>query len=130
MKPDESSSRDGVCRHPLATRPIQYTDSLGGVQTCRDDLWAVTTAELNAIVSEQQPITDNDRRWRFLEHGCQWVSFIPLNGEQRSFDPRILSGYAGHLQDMRATVDAESTKHIKMLKDAIEQSRPAERKET
>ena len=28
-------------------RAILYTDSLGGEQVCRDDMWAVTTAELN-----------------------------------------------------------------------------------
>ena len=36
-----------VCQSPLATRPLLYTDTLGGKQTMRDDLWAVTTAELN-----------------------------------------------------------------------------------
>lgn len=36
-----------TCISPLATRPILYTDTLNGVQTCRDDLWAVTTEELN-----------------------------------------------------------------------------------
>lgn len=38
-----------TCLHPLATRPILYTDSINGEQTCRDDLWAVTTDELNAL---------------------------------------------------------------------------------
>jgi hypothetical protein len=30
-------------------RPIFYTDELKGKQVCRDDLWAVSTDELNAI---------------------------------------------------------------------------------
>lgn len=59
-------------------------------------------------------------RWRFLEHGCQWVSFTPSGGETRSFDPRIVSGYAGHLQDMRATVDAELAKQLALLKEGAE----------
>jgi hypothetical protein len=40
----------GVCISPLATRPVLYTDTInGGQQAMRDDLWAVTTAELNAL---------------------------------------------------------------------------------
>jgi hypothetical protein len=40
----------GVCISQLATRPIMYTDTInGGQQAMRDDLWAVTTAELNAL---------------------------------------------------------------------------------
>lgn len=42
---------DKACRHPLATRPILYTDTVGGKQTMRDDLWAVTTEELNALLA-------------------------------------------------------------------------------
>lgn len=38
-----------TCISPLATRPVLYTDTVGGNQTCRDDLWAVTTDELNAL---------------------------------------------------------------------------------
>jgi hypothetical protein len=41
---------DPICRHPLAKRPILYTDSIKGTQVCRDDLWAVTTEELNALL--------------------------------------------------------------------------------
>jgi hypothetical protein len=40
-----------VCVSPLATRPVLYTDTVGGVQTCRDDLWAITTDELNALAA-------------------------------------------------------------------------------
>lgn len=39
-----------VCSHPLAIRPIFYTDSIGGKQVMRDDLWAVTTDELNGLL--------------------------------------------------------------------------------
>jgi hypothetical protein len=41
--------KEKVCISPLATRPVLYTDTVGGSQTCRDDLWAVTTDELNAL---------------------------------------------------------------------------------
>lgn len=68
---------------------------------------------------KQPPITDNDRRWRFLEHGCQWVSFTPIGGDTRSFDPRFVSGYAGHLEDMRATVDREAEKQLAILREGI-----------
>lgn len=40
---------DKTCVSPLATRPVLYTDTLEGRQTCRDDLWAVTTDELNDL---------------------------------------------------------------------------------
>lgn len=43
------------CNSPLTTRPILYTDvvkALGG-QVLRDDLWAVTTEELNAQEKER-----------------------------------------------------------------------------
>lgn len=56
-------------------------------------------------------------RWRFLEHGCQWVSYIPTNGEQRSFDPRNVTGYAGDLQDMRCVADQEMEKQLSVLRD-------------
>lgn len=37
----------GLCKSELATRPLLYTDSIKGAQVCRDDMWAVTTEELN-----------------------------------------------------------------------------------
>lgn len=36
------------CKSNLATRPILYTDTINGQQVLRDDLWAVSTDELNA----------------------------------------------------------------------------------
>ncbi len=59
-----------VCRSPLATRPILYTDTLSGDQVCRDDLWAVTTEELNRMqdVAEENELlarwADNERGYR------------------------------------------------------------------
>jgi len=41
------------CSSVLATRPILYTDTVGNEQVCRDDLWAVTTDELNALKSAE-----------------------------------------------------------------------------
>lgn len=38
-----------VCVSPFATRPILYTDTVRGKEVHRDDLWAVTTEELNAL---------------------------------------------------------------------------------
>ena len=35
-----------------AKRPILYTDGVNGEQCCRDDLWAVSTAELNQQAEE------------------------------------------------------------------------------
>lgn len=64
----------------------------------------------------QTPITDNDKRWRFLEHGCQWVSWIAHGKDQVSFDPRKVTGYGGHLQDMRATIDRQCEEQLALLK--------------
>ena len=38
-------------KHGAWKRPIYYTDTINGKQTCRDDLWAITTEELRAIES-------------------------------------------------------------------------------
>lgn len=39
-----------TCISPLAIRRVLYTDTInGGNQAMRDDLWAVTTDELNAL---------------------------------------------------------------------------------
>lgn len=46
--------QESVCHSKLATRPILYTDTVGGKQTLRDDLWAVTTEELNEIEFSSQ----------------------------------------------------------------------------
>ena len=64
-------------------------------------------------------ISDNDRRWRFLEHGCQWVSWTPINGQTVSFDPRNLTGYSGDLNDMRGQADIELRKHLEILRAGL-----------
>lgn len=38
-----------TCKSKLATRAILYNDTVGGEQVLRDDLWAVSTDELNEI---------------------------------------------------------------------------------
>jgi len=41
---------------PIVRRvPILYTDSVQGVQVCRDDLWAVTTEEIHALRNSAPP---------------------------------------------------------------------------
>lgn len=37
------------CESEIATRPLLFSDTLSGAQVGRDDLWAVTTEELNAL---------------------------------------------------------------------------------
>ena len=41
-----------TCNSDLATRAILYTDTINGEQVLRDDLWAVTTDELNDVESK------------------------------------------------------------------------------
>jgi predicted RNA-binding Zn-ribbon protein involved in translation (DUF1610 family) len=61
------TTKPRVCISPLATRPVLYTDTVGGVQTCRDDLWAVTTAELNALKPAPPTIVQNLLHWALGE---------------------------------------------------------------
>lgn len=49
---------EGICRNPLATRPILYTDTIKGEQVCRDDLWALTTEELNNLMPKVIPASE------------------------------------------------------------------------
>lgn len=79
---------------------------------------AALAASPSAPQAVTEPITQNDKRWRFLEHGCQWVSWTPINGRTRSFDPRNLTGYEGDLSDMRASADEELATQLKTLRDA------------
>ena len=56
-KADVSASGAGderVMTAPVPARPILYTDTVSGEQCCRDDMWAVTTAELNALSRAKQ----------------------------------------------------------------------------
>jgi hypothetical protein len=67
--------------------------------------------ERRAVQPEGNALTDNDKRWRLLEHGCQWVSWTPTGGETHSFDPRDV----GHLKRMRAWADETITKQLALL---------------
>ena len=55
-------TRTKICESKLATRPLLYSDSLGGNQVLRDDLWAVSTEELNAVESEVVKLRESLRR--------------------------------------------------------------------
>lgn len=49
--PYSPSNKEKVCHSKLSTRPLLYTDTIRGEQICRDDMWAVTTDELNELNS-------------------------------------------------------------------------------
>lgn len=70
-------------------------------------------------------ITENDKRWRILEHGCQWVSWTPIGGETHSFDPRDVE----HLKRMRAWADETIEKHLAILRDGISARSPLARRQ-
>lgn len=79
---------------------------------------------LRAMHATEAPISQNDKRWRFLEHGCQWVSFIPTNGDQHSFDPRVVSKAPGvGLVHMREVADREMEKQLGILRAGISDMR-------
>lgn len=58
------------CNSKLATRPLLYTDTIKGEQVFRDDMWAVTTEELNQLEDYREHL-------RFL---YRWIS--RLNGDK------------------------------------------------
>jgi hypothetical protein len=41
--------RTRICHSPYAKRPILYTDTVNGEQCCVDNLWAISTEELNMM---------------------------------------------------------------------------------
>ena len=45
--------RSRICHSPYAKRPILYTDTVDGEQCCVDNLWAVSTQELNEMKAER-----------------------------------------------------------------------------
>lgn len=48
------SDTEKMMRAPVPARPILYTDTIYGEQCRRDDMWAVTTEELNQLAASQQ----------------------------------------------------------------------------
>ena len=44
---------------PLATRALLYSDTIGRDDVLRDDMWAVTTKELNADQSLKRELVDS-----------------------------------------------------------------------
>ncbi len=76
------------CKNPNATRAILYTDTVGGIQTCRDDLWAVTTGELN----DMQAKIDNN----VSVSGLSW-NVDEINAEMQKARDRDAAEKAGGL---------------------------------
>lgn len=76
-------------------------------------------AQLNTrfAQSESEPITAEDKRWRFLEHGCQFVSWTPTGGETVSFDPRDVK----HLSAMREKADKTLSEQVAQLRAEAEE---------
>lgn len=71
------------CVSPLATRPVLYTDTImGGRQAMRDDLWAVTTEELNYL--------HNTIKHAKIIEGIQAATIERLRGQQDQQRPDFL----------------------------------------
>lgn len=58
--PVDSRIATGVCQSPLAKWPIRYNDIIQGKETHRDDLWAVSTTELNEYEAARSPAPSMD----------------------------------------------------------------------
>lgn len=77
--------------------------------------WRDAMRFVQSAAPEELGITQNDKRWRILEHGCQWVSWTPTGGETHSFDPRDVK----ELKRMRAWADETIEKQLAILRDGI-----------
>lgn len=83
---------------------------------CYYEFWRLIADAIDACARpEELGITQNDKRWRILEHGCQWVSWTPTGGETHSFDPRDVK----ELKRMRAWADETIEKQLAILRDGI-----------
>jgi len=47
-----------MCQSDKATKSILYTDTIGGEQVCRDDMWAISTTTLNALTASEQRVKE------------------------------------------------------------------------
>jgi cell division protein FtsB len=114
-----------TCISPLATRPILYTDTIkGGQQALRDDLWAVTTEELNELhrAAENAAAVSSILNARIKRLEEQQNGFRPdylLNGARfkLNFSTRgnvdVFHNYAAELQGRWvALVPAEDDMHL------------------
>ena len=45
----------------IPTQMILYTDTIDGKQTFRDDLWAVSTADLNALTHDKDLLREAEK---------------------------------------------------------------------
>lgn len=63
-----------TCKSCLATRPLLYTDSIKGQQVCRDDMWAVTTEELNKLHEELEALKASQGE------PVAWMGYSPRDG--------------------------------------------------
>lgn len=50
---DEPTDAERIMRAHVPARPILYTDTIYGEQCRRDDMWAVTTEELNRLAAPE-----------------------------------------------------------------------------
>lgn len=77
---------------------------------------------------EMERFKTDAMRWRVLEHGCRWVSFMPTDAAHipaPSFDPRNLEGPSG-LKAMRQKMDEALERHLKILRDGAYTARKAD----
>jgi len=106
---DEESREQKVCIHPLATRPVLYTDTVGGNQACRDDLWAVTTDELNDLARRAEPsVAAGDERALFEQYalaGDYWPGeAFERNGEGMYIDDDVHAAFVHWRAGRRAAL--------------------------
>jgi len=111
---DEESREQKVCIHPLATRPVLYTDTVGGNQACRDDLWAVTTDELNDLARRAEPsVAAGDERAPEPAPESSLPDWSECNRiiENHEFRQRAAAGLEGQVFDLPPTTPEPSALH-------------------
>lgn len=79
--------RKARCHSKYATRPIIYTDGVNGEQCCRDDLWAISTEELNRLSCDRNAVIEEIIA---IADSCGYVSIESLAAlKSKPADDRI-----------------------------------------
>ena len=113
------------CQQAAAALASMQTSEKSACQECATARAAANSwkDELMRLKVDRSAIapTVNDKRWRFLEHGCEWVAWRQRGSETAvTFDPT----HVPTLQDMRATIDRQAEEQIALLRAGADRLKP------
>lgn len=98
---DEPTDAERIMRAHVPARPILYTDTIDGEQCRRDDMWAVTTEELNRLAAPEPRFFMDHGLWHDRETGQHmWT--------QDDYDQRYRDGLANGKELAEAAAPAHN----------------------